>query len=116
MRRYDEPVDVHAQEAPISFVWRGRLYVVRAVLDRWFERSAWWRYVLDGAERSEDQGILAEEALQDEVFRVEASPGRAFGVGVYDLVRVVRAHPPGASPYDSSLPSSWTWRLLRTAD
>ncbi len=54
VRRYDDEVQVRpaldhlegelpGEPTPDSFVWRGRLYVVRAVLARWHERRAWWR-------------------------------------------------------------------------
>jgi hypothetical protein len=50
VRRYDDTIDVRMQgdeqEAgaqPAAFVWRDRLYVVRAVQTRWYERRAWWR-------------------------------------------------------------------------
>ena len=50
VRRYDDMVQVRptsgepdAEPEPDAFVWRGRLYVVRAVLARWHERRAWWR-------------------------------------------------------------------------
>ncbi|WP_048555641.1 DUF6504 family protein, partial [Nostocoides japonicum] len=48
-RRYDEPIEVTSAFAdpdradPEAFIWRGRLFVVRAVLDRWHERRVWWR-------------------------------------------------------------------------
>lgn len=97
MRRYDEEVDVRSdgclQEKPEWFVWRGRLYVVRSVVDHWWERRAWWRSVLDT-----DEASLDALDLQEEVWRVEASPGRHVDSGVYDL-----AH--GRS-----------WRLVRTVD
>jgi hypothetical protein len=52
-RRVGEPVTVkvqtdaeasaaHPAGAPTSFLWRGRLYVVRAVHGQWRERRAWW--------------------------------------------------------------------------
>ncbi|KRF26866.1 hypothetical protein ASG95_12360 [Phycicoccus sp. Soil803] len=81
---------------PEAFVWRGRLYVVRAVLDRWQERRPWWR---DARERDGGSDVLTD-ARERQVWRVEASAGRLCGVGVYDL---------GADHGDQ-------WRLLRVAD
>ncbi|CAN5537214.1 hypothetical protein BH11ACT8_BH11ACT8_19860 [soil metagenome] len=52
MRRYDDPVEVRRGsvggslfegEAPEQFLWRGRLWKVRAVLARWVETGAWWQ-------------------------------------------------------------------------
>ncbi len=88
---------------PDAFVWRGRLYVVRAVLDRWQERRPWWR---DARER-EGSDVLTD-ARERQVWRVEASPGRFAGVGVYDLC-ADRAGSAGAG-------AGSQWRLLRVAD
>jgi hypothetical protein len=45
-RRVSELVDVRivqeAGDAPMAFLWRGRLYVVREVLGHWRERRDWW--------------------------------------------------------------------------
>ncbi len=42
-RRYAEPVDVlRGDDAPAQFLWRSRLYVVRAVLAHWVEAGGWW--------------------------------------------------------------------------
>jgi hypothetical protein len=114
-RRYDDPVDVRrGDDAPEQFLWRGRLYVVRDVLGHWVETGAWWRapsarsvyagdvYAGDpapvvGAERFAGSlegaspefdggsvGTLVDDS-EREVWRVEASAGRAAGSGVYDL-------------------------------
>lgn len=114
-RRYADEVDVRAggasdaPHAPTAFVWRGRLYVVRAVLGHWRERRAWWagsaaralhgESGVLGPERLDPQRRARELAEEHEVWRVEASRGRAHGVGVYDLCT-----DPGG------------WRLLRVSD
>jgi hypothetical protein len=70
--------------SPIQFLWRGRLYVVRAVMGHWIESSTWWggsRRILEGA-------IPAHE---HEIWRVEAQSGRGASAGVYDLCRDVTA-------------------------
>ncbi len=48
VRRYDEVIEVRetSSSGPAAFLWRGRLYAVRAVLGHWRERRAWW---LEGA-------------------------------------------------------------------
>jgi Family of unknown function (DUF6504) len=109
-RRYGDPVEVRPAmgagrpegcgqpdpQIPGSFLWRGRLYIVRSVLGHWRERRSWWTTSAAGAVHGEtaEQGpsgtpsgrssILGEER---EVWRVEASPGRSFVAGVYDLCR-----------------------------
>jgi hypothetical protein len=48
MRRYDDPVEtrmglVAGMEGPEQFLWRGRLWKVRAVLAHWVETGPWWQ-------------------------------------------------------------------------
>jgi hypothetical protein len=51
MRRYADPVEVRqgplesdgAGEGPQQFLWRGRLWKVRAVLAHWVETGPWWQ-------------------------------------------------------------------------
>jgi hypothetical protein len=99
-----------SNDAPMSFLWRGRLYVVREVLGHWRERREWWAAAAARALHGEDWSPLPEarESLDHEceVWRVEASTGRAFGNGVYDLARESVIVPgPGEA-----------WRLLQVAD
>ncbi len=43
-RLHADVVEVQrGDDAPAQFLWRGRLYVVRAVLARWTESGGWWR-------------------------------------------------------------------------
>jgi hypothetical protein len=99
VRRYEESIEVRADDPqPEAFVWRGRLYVVRAVLDHWQERRAWWREAREGTD-------VLTDARERQVWRVEASPGRLAGVGVYDLGAVA-----------DGVEGERSWRLLRVAD
>lgn len=124
VRRYEEPIEVRAGEGvvdrdgvrlardsdraggidcvpdptPSAFLWRGRLYVVRDVIGHWRERRAWWREAFDSDEEVASHGL---DWLEQEVWRVEASPGRLAGTGVYDL------------GMDGPVRG---WRLLRVAD
>lgn len=135
------PGSGYPEGTPTSFLWRGRLYVVREVLAHWRERQAWWTAAaaravhgegddggLDepggfgdvGNERAQQgegarrQVALAQVRLlapgtrvvldqEHEVWRVEASAGRSFGTGVYDLSR-------------EGSESRSTWQLLRVTD
>ena len=115
MRRYADPVEVRqgplddardldgqrlgaqgATEGPQQFLWRGRLWKVRAVLAHWVETSPWWQST--GARAvigSEDGGIdrvpegappsrpsLGDLLTERELWRVEAGRGRPR---VYDV-------------------------------
>ncbi|MCA1824150.1 MAG: DUF6504 family protein [Frankia sp.] len=113
MRRYDEAIDVERRaDEPGWFVWRTRLYLVRAVLAHWTEAGRWWRIPQTaaaglgprfagghgghdetaaaglGPRFAEERGVGAPRGLDDrerEYWRVEAAAGRTFGTGVYDL-------------------------------
>ncbi len=75
-----------ADDAPVTFDWRGRTYRVLQVLGHWREDAGWWR-------RPDGQPIRIE---QTDLWRVEArlrvGPGgmKQNGVpdsqGVYELV------------------------------
>jgi hypothetical protein len=113
MRRYDDPVEtrmglVSGMEGPEQFLWRGRLWKVRAVLAHWVETGSWWQ---SGSARAvigseEAAGVTGAPAAHDvragdllgerELWRVEAgrgavpAPGGAAGEtvpdgGVFDL-------------------------------
>jgi hypothetical protein len=114
MRRYDDPVDVRRGrvagmgggpvEGPEQFLWKGRLWKVRAVLAQWVETGPWWQSsgvhaVLGAEDWTVDAGpdglngpvrtlAPAELAAEREVWRVEAARGMAVdsGPGVFDLV------------------------------
>jgi hypothetical protein len=90
----------HRGEGPEQFLWRGRLWKVRAVLAHWVETGPWWqssgvRAVLgsddpapaDGGRRV--GGVTAELLVERELWRVEAgrgAPGRdPDDSGVFDL-------------------------------
>ena len=128
MRSYGEVIDVRTVRpapgdagassagAPEQFLWRGRLYLVRDVLAHWVELGAWWgapgrSRQADGTSTGTSTGtgtgaaprsVAADVgAVEREVWRVEAAPGRSATPGVYDLVRDVPAtHDPGLAAYD----------------
>ncbi|MEO7754305.1 MAG: DUF6504 family protein [Terracoccus sp.] len=128
VRRFSDSVQVRPsdgpQQRPEAFIWKGRLYVVRGVLGQWRERRAWWRDALDapapagGGDPGRASGgdpvgapvgsggpgsALAAAANEQQVWRVEASPGWSFAPGVYDLA------------HDAS-PGHEQWSLVRVAD
>ena len=79
-RVYGEPVNVQARDdgRPARFVWRGRLYTVRAILEHWVINREWWQ----DPEVEPGQPEL-------EFWRVEASSGQGPTAGVYELRRQV---------------------------
>lgn len=84
-----DPVEVRRrEEAPEQFLWRGRLYVVRAVLARWTESGGWWRGgSARGSASDTEPAVLADR--ERDWWRVEADSGRlaalSAGPGIYDL-------------------------------
>ena len=83
---YGEPVNVQARDdgRPARFVWRGRLYTVRAILEHWVINREWWQ-------DPEASGPARAEPGQPELefWRVEAAPGQGMAAGVYELRRDV---------------------------
>jgi hypothetical protein len=95
MRRYDDPVEtrmglVSGVEGPEQFLWRGRLWKVRAVLAHWVETGPWWqsggaRAVIGSDEPGPAEGstrtVGADLLGERELWRVEAGrgPGPAAG-------------------------------------
>ena len=81
-RVYGEPVEVQTREdgRPTRFVWRGRLYTVRWVIEHWVINQEQWQ---------EPKPVLAQPELR--FWRVEASAGQGLPVGVYELRRDVAA-------------------------
>jgi hypothetical protein len=86
-RVYGEPVEVQVRKdgRPTRFVWRSRLYTVRAILEHWVINREWWR----DPEGQEGQGGQGSEPGQPdlEFWRVEAAPGQGMTPGVYELRR-----------------------------
>lgn len=82
MRQYQDPVEVRRGEAedPDQFLWRGRLWKVRAVVAHWVETGPWWHGAGSGA---------ADLVAERELWRVEAGRGPivadADTYGVFDL-------------------------------
>lgn len=73
-----EPVNVTARDdgRPARFVWRCRLYTVRAILEHWV------------ISREGAQDPRSEPGQADlEFWRVEAAPGPGTRAGVYELRR-----------------------------
>lgn len=101
MRQYDDPVEVrrgHGEgpggpvEGPEQFLWRGRLWKVRAVLAHWVETGPWWqsrgvRTVIgtDVETSSAAQAPSADLLAERELWRVEAGHGADSAGGVFDL-------------------------------
>ena len=99
MRRYDDPVEVRkgAADDPEQFLWRGKLWKVRAVLAHWVETGPWWQssgaHAVLGADDRDGSQEPARASVQTvdpgaerDVWRVEAGRGPGIGRGVFDLV------------------------------
>jgi len=89
-RVYGEPVQVQARRdgRPLRFVWRSRLYTVRAILEHWVINREWWRDRREPGDPG-DPGAPGPGQPELEFWRVEAAPGAGMTPGVYELRREV---------------------------
>lgn len=73
MRQYDDPVEVRRGEAedPDQFLWRGRLWKVRAVVAHWVETGPWWQ----AGSSDQAAGRATDLVAERELWRVEAGRG-----------------------------------------
>lgn len=73
MRQYDDPVEVRRGEAedPEQFLWRGRLWKVRAVVAHWVETGPWWQ----GSTGGTGTDTASDPVAERELWRVEAGQG-----------------------------------------
>ena len=83
MRLYDDPVEVRRgeTEGPDQFLWRGRLWKVRAVLAHWVETAPWWQ---SQGQSTTETDVNADLLVERELWRVEAGRGISTS-GVFDL-------------------------------
>ena len=95
MRRYADPVEVRQgspeepggpAEGPQQFLWRGRLWKVRAVLAHWVETGPWWQsHDARAALGTDEPGAVLAPAgdllAERELWRVEAGRGRPDPTG-----------------------------------
>jgi len=85
MRQYHDPVEVRRGEAedPDQFLWRGRLWKVRAVVAHWVETGPWWQGSTGGAATGPVTdpitgpviGPITDPIAERELWRVEAGRG-----------------------------------------
>ena len=154
VRRYDELIEVRTAAAgletghdavpgaPVAFVWRDRLYVVRSVVSHWYERRVWWREAAASALLGlrSDVTVTAQGAASvsgavgpARVAVIESAPGRAGSTRVEPAEREVwrveaaagRSSPvgvydlvldPAIDPLDPAGDGPGTWRLARLSD
>ncbi len=78
MRQYDDPVEVRRGEAedPDQFLWRGRLWKVRAVVAHWVETGPWWQGATGAVGAAAGRGGTTTDLVAErELWRVEAGRG-----------------------------------------
>jgi hypothetical protein len=90
-RVYGEPVKVQARPdgRPLRFVWRSRLYTVRAILEHWVINREWWRDPAAEPGRVELEFWRVEALLAPGGTTPPSPPGTPRGQGmtpgVYEL-------------------------------
>jgi len=87
-RVYGEPVRVHARPdgRPVRFVWRSRLYTVRAILEHWVVNREWWRDPAAEPGQPELEFWRVEALLAPGgTPPVTVVPGQGMTPGVYEL-------------------------------
>jgi hypothetical protein len=96
---YGEPVNVQTRDdgRPVRFVWRGRLYTVRAILEHWVVNREWWQDPDSAAPSGPKPGPPEPGPPEPgppepgrpelEFWRVEASSGQGMTAGIYELRR-----------------------------
>jgi hypothetical protein len=137
MRRYDDPVEtrmgqVSGTDGPEQFLWRGRLWKVRAVLAHWVETGPWWqsggaRAVIGSDEQTQadDPASGRRSSLsrppgadllgERELWRVEAGRGPGGGDGA--LGGALDGTPDGGGVFDLAFDwSNGRWALVGCAD
>lgn len=94
-RRCVEAVEVRrGDEAPDQFLWRGRLYLVRAVLAHWMEAGGWWSSPAARPLFGGDDAAASAPAGELVVTAIPSSPKwgqRAWGEPAPDVGASVRA-------------------------
>lgn len=134
MRNYSEEVEVRvgdplgqpfepdALHEPTQFLWRGRLWKVRAVLARWVETPPWWDGVAAAAGGSSDAPSTSAQST-DQCDAQSAGQAPADGGGVGELVadrecwRVEAGSQSTSGVFDLSLDHrDGRWELVGCAD
>jgi hypothetical protein len=121
MRRYDDPVEVRkgAADDPEQFLWRGKLWKVRAVLAHWVETGSWWQSAdaraVIGSDDTGDTTSLVEEGALAPVTR--PGDGATDLLGERELWRVEAGDSRGDGVFDLSFDwSEGTWQLVGCLD
>ena len=129
MRRYDDPVEVRKGpvgdgvddlqlEGPAQFLWRGKLWKVRAVLAHWVETGSWWQSAASSVEEGATASLVEEGALAP-----VTRPGDRTGTRTVDLLeerefwRVEAGDSRGGGVFDLSFDwSDGSWQLVGCVD
>jgi len=119
MRRYDDPVEVRKgpEESPEQFLWRGKLWKVRAVLAHWVETGSWWQSADARAVLGTDDYSVVEpgEPLGEPVSRPGARTGDLLGER--ELWRVEAGDNSNGGVFDLSFDwADGSWQLVGCVD
>jgi len=131
MRRYDDPVEVRKgpEESPEQFLWRGKLWKVRAVLAHWVETGSWWQSAgARAAIGTDDTAPLVDEGataslVEEGALAPVTRPGARTGSRTGDLLeerefwRVEAGDSRGGGVFDLSFDwSDGSWQLVGCVD
>ena len=80
-RVYGDPINVWSvDDRPVRFVWRGRLYTVRQIHERWASVRDWWK---------QTTGTEADDPDRREFWQLSAARADSGEIGVYEMRRDV---------------------------
>ncbi|WP_410787745.1 DUF6504 family protein [Kribbella sp. C-35] len=97
MWEFDDAVEVHTVpvdgvQTPDQFLWRGRLWRVRAIRSQWTETAAWWERGVIGTGQTHDP-----RAYAGSLARIDAATVAEACSGARTTSRPTRTHPAGVA-------------------
>lgn len=97
MWEFDDAVEVHTVpvdgvQTPDQFLWRGRLWRVRAIRSQWTETAVWWERGVIGTGQTHDP-----RAYAGSLARIDAAAVAEVCSAAHTTARPTRTHPAGVA-------------------